>query len=504
MGKVAGVDQHTGARRGLILAGGFVLFAGGIGMEAPSWRLAAAGSPKSAFGDLIGVLSGIQHFPNLEFAVHLAVFYGGWIVAWRLARLAGSLTQEGLLRALGWAGMASGMVLSAVHAAGRIAWLVKDHDVALEQLCALGLLFDLLSVGAVAWYLPWALSKATETAIRVRIGLLISALYILRHLSERQTLMLLDSGPYRADASIPGVYWDCMTAIPPAAWGGMVGCAIVALGSGLGLWWKQRVLAMVKPAPVEGGPPPKPTAPEPASVRRGRRVVRYGAFLLVCCVSLPAIEGCSKDIVPVVYLAQEAGDVDDAADLGQWVAILLPYLLGGLVLVRTTARVYGHSAIERAAVWAGAFWYLAAGAAAGLYASGNLRWLSPDRLFQIGDWDNYLYALGVIFGLACPVVAIGFLVWAVRWAREIDRRIRIGQLLAAVFCFDWFVYWPILYVVNDDLDDSRIGLWLSLLSCAMIAAGTLWEFPRSRRAHDEVEREFGPREGHEPGDRRTV
>lgn len=495
-----GMDQHTGLRRGMILAGAFVLFAGAIGMEARRGHLLSEGTSGSAFGELITDLSEIQHFPNLEYAVHIAALFGAWIVAWRLARLAGNLSMEGFLRAVGWLMMLAGVVVSTGHAAGRLRWLMHAHEVVLENLCAVGVLLDLLSIGAVLWYLPWSLMRDRDTSVRVRAGLLISTLYVLRHLAERQLLILCDSVSFKADISTWAIYSTSILATPARVWGALLGGAVIAFGAGLGIWWKQSAMAMVVRAP---GKEPGP-APETPGVRRGRSAVRYGALLLIACLVLPVIKGCDKDIVPVVYLAQDVSDVNHAGEAGQWIAILLPYVLGVLVLVRATARVWRQSGLERVAVWCGVVWFVAAGVAAALYSSGNLEWLDPNRLLSGGSLSHVLYALGAMFGLACPVVVIGFLVWAARWAKEMDRRIRLGQLLAAILCFDWFVYWPILYVVEDDLDHARIGLWLSLISCAMIAAGTIWEFPRSRSGRTEVEREFGPREGHEPGDRRAV
>lgn len=494
------MDQHTSLRRGMILAGAFVLFAGAIGMETRRGHLLSPETAGSVFGEFITDLSEIQHFPNLEYAVHIAALFGGWIVAWRLARLAGNLSMEGLLRAMGWLMMLGGALVSMGHAVGRVRWMMQGHEVVIEDLCAAGMLLDLLSVGAVLWYLPWSLMKDRDISVRVRAGLLISTLYVLRHLAERQLLILCDAVSFRADMSVAAIYAACILATPARVWGALLGGGVIAFGAGLGIWWKQSVMAMVVPAP---GTPAEP-APETPGVRRGRSAVRYGAMLLIACLVLPVIKGCDKDIVPVVYLAQDVADVNHADEVGQWIAILLPYVLGMLVLVRATARVWRQSGLERVAVWGGVVWFLAAGVAGALYASGNLEWLDPNRLLSGASVSRILYALGVIFGLACPVVVVGFIIWAARWAKEMDRRIRLGQLLAAILCFDWFVYWPILYIVEDDLDHARIGLWLSLVSCAMIAAGTLWEFPRSRSGRTEVEREFGPREGHEPGDRRAV
>lgn len=191
-------------------------------------------------------------------------------------------------------------------------------------------------------------------------------------------------------------------------------------------------------------------------------------------------------------------------DISLTIALTLPYLLGGLVLYCALGSPRGRVASSRSGlIVALRVWLLLACAVSIQLCVLNLGYLDGDRL-------RYLvaqYLVEAAVPLAAGVTALLFLlVLGYSWRRrDSDRLAPRVFYVGSITSFNWFAYYPLYgFSLGERIDDIGPGLWLALVASLMILAGTWLSF-RDRMGSDiEVEREFGPREGHRPEDRRAL
>lgn len=115
------------------------------------------------------------------------------------------------------------------------------------------------------------------------------------------------------------------------------------------------------------------------------------------------------------------------------------------------------------------------------------------------------------FGLLAliPVAVFGYCIWWIVRKAPAERALGIGRLIGLVLCLAayslhlWDETRGSLVRLAPRSSGIGLGIWVPFLGSLVALVGA-WQEVRRTGATLDVEREFGPRWGHEPGDRKPV
>lgn len=195
-------------------------------------------------------------------------------------------------------------------------------------------------------------------------------------------------------------------------------------------------------------------------MRTARSISLSGVLLLCICFFLPQVQGCKEDVVPVVWTVDSSG-----VFLVTWG---LPFLFAFVAAVFLGLRRLARS--EGAAKWVARSACLIAAlllaCSAYIMFMGSVVWHPEEGTSHIdGPWG---------FAAACALLGQAVFAVLLLVLAKTRTKMPVCFFCCAVSALVYFAY------IGGFVAPPLFGLWVSILACVLIAAGSLLEVLKVR------------------------